>query len=152
MSVRVQDTPFDPGAELTGFTAANAQAGGVATFLGQVRGTRGDGTALTAMTLEHYPGMTEKELARIEDQARERWSLDDVVIVHRVGRLIPGEPIVFVATASAHRAAAFEACEFLIDYLKTRAPFWKAEETADGATEWVAAKDGDDERAARWAE
>ena len=142
--IRVQSEDFDGGALMAGFAAGDASVGAVATFVGKVRG--GD---VSAITLEHYPGMTEKSLAALEAKARERWPLAEVLIVHRVGRLLPGENIVFVATASAHRAAALEACAFLIDWLKTKAPFWKLEDGPDGP-QWVAAKASDDAAAARW--
>ena len=150
--IRVQREDFDPGAELAGFAAGNTAVGGICTFVGVVRereGGQADDGGIGAMTLEHYPGMTEKELARIEDEARRRWPLEDVLVIHRHGRLVPGDRIVLVATASAHRKAAFESCEFLIDWLKTRAPFWKKEETTAGAR-WVAAKESDDAAAGRW--
>ena len=143
MTVKVQAEDFDPGRELASLAAGGA--GGVASFLGLVRG---DG--ISAMTLEHYPGMTERQLQAIEEQARCRWPLLDVVIIHRFGRLLPGQNIVFVGVAARHRSEAFAACEFLMDWLKTRAPFWKMEETPDGP-HWVEAKDDDDSRAERWA-
>lgn len=148
MAVRVQREDFDVGAELAALTAGRADIGGVATFLGLVRDTAG-GETVGAMTLEHYPGMTEKLLAEIEAEARDRWPLDATLIVHRYGRLEPGDRIVLVATASAHRQAALESCAFLIDWLKTRAPFWKLEETAKGG-HWVEARESDDAAAARW--
>ncbi len=150
--IRVQQEDFDPGVELAGFAKGNHAVGGICMFVGVVRdgaGTDTDDVAVGAMTLEHYPGMTEKELARIEAEANSRWSLEDTLIIHRHGRLVPGDRIVLVATASAHRKAAFEASEFLIDWLKTRAPFWKKEETPDGAR-WVAARDADGNAADRW--
>lgn len=143
--IRVQEESFSPGALLDGFQSGDGAAGAIATFTGTVRGDDG----LTAMTLEHYPGMTEKQLQAIEAEARRRWPLLDVLVVHRFGRMTPGQPIVFVATASAHRAAAFEACAFLMDWLKTKAPFWKLEERADDSR-WVEAKDSDDRAAERW--
>ncbi len=146
--VRVQAPIFDVGAELARFAADRADIGAVASFTGLVRDRHGD-AVVTAMTLEHYPGMTEAELERIEAEARARWPLDDCLIIHRYGRMLPGEPIVLVATASAHRAAALEACAFLMDWLKTRAPFWKLEETPEGER-WVEARTSDDEAAARW--
>ncbi len=146
MSIRVQSEDFDPGAEIARMTAGRTDIGAVTSFVGLVRGNAGDGSA---MTLEHYPGMTEKQLSAIEAEARKRWPLDDVVIIHRFGRLSPGERIVLVAVASSHRAAAFSACEFLIDWLKTRAPFWKLEEGPAGR-HWVEAKNDDDSRAKRW--
>jgi molybdopterin synthase catalytic subunit len=147
--VRVQEAPFDVGAELAALTAGRTDIGGVASFTGLVR-DMADGQAITAMTLEHYPGMTERKLAEIEAEARSRWALQASLIVHRYGRMLPGESIVLVATAAPHRAAALEACAFLIDWLKTNAPFWKLEETA-AASRWVAARASDDQAAARWA-
>lgn len=146
--IRVQREPFEQGAEVAALTAGNHKIGGVATFVGLVRDMAG-GESVGAMTLEHYPGMTEKMLARIEAEAQERWPLEASLIVHRYGRLEPGEPIVLVVTASAHRQAALESCAFLIDWLKTQAPFWKLEETGEGA-QWVEARDSDDQAAARW--
>jgi molybdopterin synthase catalytic subunit len=146
--IRVQEAPFDVGAEIAGFTAGRTDIGAIASFVGLVRDVAGDQT-ITAMTLEHYPGMTERKLAEIEASARSRWPLQDSLIIHRYGRMLPGEPIVLVATASQHRAAALEACAFLIDWLKTKAPFWKLEETLRRQT-WVEARAGDDEAAARW--
>ncbi|MBC8037525.1 MAG: molybdenum cofactor biosynthesis protein MoaE [Rhizobiales bacterium] len=146
--IRIQQEPFDTGAELAKLKAGNANIGGTVVFLGTVR-DRSDGTQISAMTLEHYPGMTEKALDEIDAEARRRWPLDASLIVHRYGRLEPGEDIVLVITASAHREAAFEACHFLIDWLKTKAPFWKLEENAE-RTEWVAAKTSDDAAARRW--
>ena len=144
--IRVEAALFDFGAELAGFIrGCGHDTGGVASFMGLVR----DGGGLLSMTLEHYPGMTEKQLAAIEAEARSRWQLADVLVIHRYGRMLPGEPIVLVATAAAHRRAALESCEFLIDWLKTKAPFWKLEETAAG-TFWVAAKASDDDAASRW--
>ncbi|MDP7600700.1 MAG: molybdenum cofactor biosynthesis protein MoaE [Rhodospirillales bacterium] len=150
MTIRVQAEDFDAGAEIARISAVSTNVGGVCSFLGLVRDS-GENSAITAMTLEHYPGMTEKQLAKIEAEARERWPLDDSLIIHRYGRLEPGEQIVLVVTASAHRKAAFEACEFLIDWLKTKAPFWKSEETPDGTT-WVEAKAADDAAAEKWGE
>jgi molybdopterin synthase catalytic subunit len=146
--VRVQLEPFEPGLELARFAAGRTDIGAVASFTGLVRDTHG-GEPVLAMTLEHYPGMTERELERIEALARSRWPLDDCLVIHRHGRMLPGEPIVLVATASAHRAAALEACAFLMDWLKTKAPFWKLEETPSGER-WVEARDSDDAAAARW--
>ncbi|MGC3963977.1 MAG: molybdopterin synthase catalytic subunit MoaE [Rhodocyclaceae bacterium] len=147
MSVSVQKGDFDVGAEIGALTDV-AGAGAVASFVGVVRGGEG-AAAIQAMTLEHYPGMTEKSLADIVEQAQGRWPLLGVRVIHRVGRLLPGDRIVLVAVASRHRGAAFEACEFVMDYLKTRAPFWKKEETAQGA-KWVDARESDDAAAARW--
>jgi molybdopterin synthase catalytic subunit len=146
--IRVQAEDFDPGAEIVRLTAGNPSIGGVVTFLGLVRDIA-KGKPVTAMTLEHFPGMTEKELARIEAEAHRRWTLDATLIIHRYGRLEPGDRIVFVATASAHREAAFESCMFLVDYLKTEAPFWKLEEGQAGAS-WVDARESDDLARARW--
>ncbi len=146
--IRVQEADFDVGAELAALTAGNHAVGGLAVFVGLVRDMVAE-EALSAMTLEHYPGMTEKALARIEEAACARWPLEASLIIHRVGRLEPGEQIVLVAAASAHRQAAFEACQFLIDWLKTEAPFWKQEETASGP-KWVEARAGVAQAAARW--
>lgn len=146
---RVQAEPFEPGAELTRFTEAATGAGAIVSFTGLVRGEDQAGRALTAMTLEHYPGMTEAQVQAITEDAARRWPLHSVLVIHRYGRLAAGEPIVFVAAAAAHRSAAFEAADFLMDWLKTKAPFWKLEEGADGA-EWVAAKAEDDQAAERW--
>ena len=145
--IRVQKEDFDPAAEAARLLDGVADVGGVVTFTGIVRGDDG---AIRAMTLEHYPGMTEKMLARIEEEANRRWPLQASLIIHRYGRLEPGERIVLVVTAAAHRQAAFEANMFLVDWLKTKAPFWKQEETAAGAR-WVEARESDDEAAARWA-
>ncbi len=148
MVVRVQSDDFDIGRDLSALTEGRHDIGGLVSFTGLVRDLGGD-EAVCAMTLEHYPGMTEKLLAEIEAEANERWPLSASLIIHRYGKLMPGDQIVLVATASAHRQAAFEACEFLIDWLKTKAPFWKLEETSDGA-EWVEARKVDDDAAARW--
>ena len=146
--IRVQAEDFDVGDEIDRLTAGRTHIGGVATFLGLVRDMAKD-KPVASMTLEHFPGMTEKELAKIEAEAQRRWPLDASLIVHRYGRLEPGDRIVFVATASAHRAAAFESCMFLVDYLKTQAPFWK-KESSGGESKWVDARISDDEAAARW--
>jgi molybdopterin synthase catalytic subunit len=148
--VRIQEAPFDVGAELAALTRGRTDIGAVASFMGLVRDLAGDQT-ITAMTLEHYPGMTERKLAEIEAAANARWPLQASLIVHRYGRMLPGEPIVLVATASPHRTAALEACAFLIDWLKTKAPFWKLEETA-AETRWVEARTSDEAAAARWRE
>ena len=145
MDIHVQPDPFDYGAESARFAQGDGQSGAVVTFLGLVRGTGG----LSRMEIEHYPGMTERALAAIAGDASARWPLSDVLIIHRFGTLAPGDPIMMVATASRHRQAAFEAAEFLMDYLKSRAPFWKKEFGPDGA-EWVAAKDDDETALARW--
>lgn len=149
MAVRVQLEDFDPGREIEAVTAGNTAVGGVASFIGLVRDIADDDT-IGAMTLEHYPGMTEKMLTEIEAEANRRWPLQGSLIVHRYGRLEPGDRIVLVVTASAHRAAALEACHFLIDWLKTKAPFWKLEETGGGETKWVDARSSDDTAANRW--
>ena len=146
MDVRVQEAPFDPGAELARFSGRLAGAGAVVTFSGVVRDENG---RLAAMEIEHYPGMTERAIASIVDEASRRWPLADALVVHRHGRLRPGETIMMVATASAHRAAAFSAAEFLMDYLKSRAPFWKKEIGANGES-WVAARDEDEAALTRW--
>src|SRR5882724_628769 len=146
--IRVQLEDFDVGAELARLTAGRTDVGGVASFIGLVRDLAG-GAEVGAMTLEHYPGMTERKLAEIEAEAQRRWPLQASLIIHRYGRLEPGDRIVLVATASPHRQAALESCTFLIDWLKTKAPFWKVEETAAGP-QWVEARDSDDDAAARW--
>lgn len=151
--IRVQREDFDLGAELAALTAGNVKIGGLAVFVGLVRDMMPEGSGkkqIGAMTLEHYPGMTEKMLARIETEAQERWPLEASLIVHRYGRMEPGEQIVLVAAASAHRQAAFDACQFLIDWLKTKAPFWKLEETGDGTAQWVEARESDDDATERW--
>jgi molybdopterin synthase catalytic subunit len=147
--IRVQAEDFDVGAEIAAIRAEARAAGAVVSFTGIVRGGTG-ATAIRAMTLEHYPGMTERELERIDAEARERWPLAASLILHRFGRLLPGDNIVLVVTASSHRQAAFEAAEFLMDYLKTSAPFWKKEERAEGDGDWVEAKVSDDAAAERW--
>lgn len=146
MDLRVQAEPFDAGAELNRFTAGLQGAGAVVSFTGIVRDLTG---SLQAMEIEHYPGMTEAAIGAIMEEARTRWALTGALVIHRHGRLAPGAPIMMVATASAHRLAAFQAAEFLMDYLKSRAPFWKKEIGADGA-EWVAAKDEDEDALNRW--
>ena len=146
--IRVQREDFDVGAEIERLTRGKHDIGGVVSFVGLVRDLAG-GAKIGAMTLEHYPGMTEKQLGEIEAEANRRWPLSASLIVHRYGRMEPGERIVLVVTASAHRAAAFEACQFLIDWLKTKAPFWKLEDTDNGA-QWVAADARDDAAAERW--
>lgn len=144
--IRVQTEDFEPGAEIARFQ--REEAGAIVSFIGVVRG-ESHGETLVSMTLEHFPGMTERELERIAIEARTRWSLLGVSVVHRVGDLKPGERIVLVVTAAAHRRAAFEAAEFLMDYLKTKAPFWKREKRASGEY-WVEARASDDDAAARW--
>ncbi len=147
MAVRVQAEPFDFGAEAGRFAAGRTDAGAVVTFTGIVRDRPSGG--LSRMEIEHYPGMTERALAAIEDEAVSRWALSDSLIIHRHGPLEPGALIMMVATAAPHRADAFAAAEFLMDYLKSRAPFWKKEYGPDGA-EWVAAKDEDEAALDRW--
>jgi molybdopterin synthase catalytic subunit len=152
--IRVQEQPFDVGAELRALSEGRTDIGAVASFTGLVRDMAPVDDAgarpISALTLEHYPGMTEKKLAEIEEEAKRRWPLQATLIIHRYGRMEPGEPIVLVAAVSKHRAAALDACAFLIDWLKTKAPFWKLEE-GDGEAAWVDARDSDDEAAARWA-
>ncbi len=146
--IRVQAEDFDVGAELKQMTDGNHGIGGLCSFVGLVRDMAGEQT-ISTMTLEHYPGMTEKALMEIDRQAQERWPLAGTLIIHRYGPLQPGEQIVLVAAASAHREAAFEACHFLIDWLKTKAPFWKLEDGPEGG-KWVDARISDDTAAARW--
>jgi molybdopterin synthase catalytic subunit len=148
MDVRVQEADFDVGAEIAALRHGDARVGAVAVFVGTVRDVN-EGGAVATMTLEHYPGMTEKMLAGIEAEALKRWPLAASLIVHRYGRLEPGDRIVLVVTCSAHRQAAFEANMFLVDWLKTKAPFWKLEERPDGAA-WVEARASDDDAAAKW--
>lgn len=146
MAIRVQREDFDLGAELAALREGRTDIGGLVSFSGLVRDVTG---RLESLELEHYPGMTERALAAIEAEARSRWPLLDVLIIHRYGRLAPGDQIMMVATASAHRAAAFEAAAFLMDYLKSRAPFWK-KETGDAGSAWVDAKAGDEAALDRW--
>lgn len=146
MTVRVQSEPFDTGAELNTFAQGRTDVGAVVSFTGVVRDTHEN---LQEMLIEHYPGMTESAISKIAQDAVDRWNLADVLVIHRYGPLAVGTPIMMVATASAHRAAAFEAADFLMDYLKSRAPFWKKEVTAEGAS-WVAAKDEDEDALKRW--
>jgi len=148
--IRVQREDFDPAREIQALVEGKHQIGGVVSFVGLVR-ELAPGGAISAMTLEHYPGMTERKLAEIEAEAHARWPLAASLIIHRYGRLEPGERIVLVATASSHRDAAFESCRFLVDWLKTKAPFWKLEETPQGER-WVEARAEDDRTAQGWAE
>ncbi|MBS1138599.1 MAG: molybdopterin synthase subunit MoaE [Proteobacteria bacterium] len=148
MSVRVQEADFDVGSELAALRAGDARVGALASFLGLVRDLN-DGASVSEMTLEHYPGMTEKALEEIVTEARGRWDIYDALVIHRVGPLKPCDQIVLVAVTSAHRGEAFAACEFIMDYLKTRAPFWKREATPEGGR-WVDARETDDSAAARW--
>jgi len=150
MKIAVQTEAFDFQAEIQALYQANPKVGAVASFLGLVRDVN-EGQEVSAMTLEHYPGMTEKALADIVEQARARWEVMDASVIHRVGPLLPTDPIVLVAVASARRGDAFAACEFIMDFLKTRAPFWKKEATPDGE-KWVDARESDDQAAARWGE
>jgi molybdopterin synthase catalytic subunit len=143
--IRIEPQDFDIAAEMVALGSRSGDAGAVATFTGRVRADDG----LTALTLEHYPAMTEREIARHVGEAEARWPLLGVTIIHRIGRLVPGERIVFVAVAAAHRRAAFAACEFLMDYLKVHAPFWKQEERG-GHASWIEAKATDDDAAGRW--
>ena len=146
--VRVQEADFDIGRELDKLTGARTDAGALASFVGLVRDGN-DGRGVSAMTLEHYPGMTEKALEAICVEATKRWDILDTLVIHRVGALRPGERIVLVGVTSAHRGAAFAACEFIMDYLKTRAPFWKKESTPEGER-WVEARASDDAAASKW--
>ena len=147
--VRVQASAFDTGTEVAALLAGRTDVGGIGCFIGLVRDSAG-GQPITSMTLEHYPGMTERALEAIAAEAEGRWELQGCIVIHRYGRLLPGEPIVLVLTASAHRQAALDATAFLIDWLKTRAPFWKQEEFAGGGLQWVEARTADTEAAARW--
>jgi len=156
MSVSVQEADFDAGAEIAALSHGRHEVGAVASFIGLVRADKTDGSkvgagdaAVQAMTLEHYPAMTETALEAIVTEARGRWDISGVRVIHRVGRLLPGDRIVLVAVASAHRGEAFAACEFIMDYLKTRAPFWKKEETTEGGR-WVDVRESDDHAAGRW--
>jgi molybdopterin synthase catalytic subunit len=146
MSIRLTETAFDPGALLTEFTRGRTETGAVATFTGLARAEQG---ATQVLELEAYPGFTEAEIGKIADEARRRWDLHDLAILHRVGKIGPGEPIVFVATAAGHRRAAFEACDFLMDYLKSRAPFWKKEHGPEGAR-WIEPTAQDHADRERW--
>jgi len=148
VTVRVQQADFDIGAEIAAFRHADPGIGAIASFIGLVRDVN-EGDAVTGMTLEHYPGMTERALAGIVAEAKVRWDIIDALVVHRVGELKPLDQIVLVVVTGAHRGTAFAACEFIMDYLKTQAPFWKKEQTAQGAR-WVEARATDDEAAARW--
>jgi molybdopterin synthase catalytic subunit len=147
-TVLVQEADFDVGRELERLTAGRTDVGAVASFTGLVRAAN-DGAAVSAMTLEHYPGMTERALHEICAEAHRRWDLIDTLVIHRVGPLRPGDRIVLVGASSAHRGEAFAACEFIMDYLKTRAPFWKREQTPQGAR-WVEARESDEQAAKDW--
>ncbi|SFH63541.1 molybdopterin synthase subunit MoaE [Collimonas sp. OK307] len=148
MPIRVQTEDFDFAAELAQLRLSNPKIGAVVSFLGTVRDLN-DGSSVAQMELEHYPGMTEKALAAIVDQAKQRWDIFDALVIHRIGPLLPLDQIVLVAVSSAHRGDAFAACEYIIDYLKTEAPFWKKEHTDQGAR-WVDARSTDDEALAKW--
>ena len=148
MPVRVQREDFDVARELERLRGGDVRIGAIASFVGLVRDVN-EASEVRAMTLEHYPGMTEKALAQIIEEARSRWGIVDALIIHRVGELKPGDQIVLAAVAGAHRGEAFAACEFIMDYLKTRAPFWKKEQTPEGER-WVEARASDDEKASRW--
>ena len=148
MKLSVQREDFDCGAEIEAIARGNPRVGAVAAFVGLVREVN-EGAAVGRMTLEHYPGMTEKSISAIVEEARGRWEVIDCTVIHRVGELQPTDRIVFVAVASGHRGDAFAACEFIMDFLKTRAPFWKKEQTREG-THWVEARESDDKAAERW--
>jgi molybdopterin synthase catalytic subunit len=148
MSIRVQQEDFDLGAELLALREGNPRIGAIASFLGLVRDMN-EGDTVAGMSLEHYPGMTEKALERIVEQAKTRWDIFDALVIHRVGDLKPTDQIVLVAVTGAHRGEAFAACEFIMDYLKTEAPFWKREQTPSGAR-WVDARESDEQAVERW--
>ena len=148
MAVRVQQQAFDIGAEIDRMRAGDARIGAIATFVGTVRDVN-DASSVSAMVLEHYPGMTERALTEIVDDAKARWNIIDALVIHRVGRLEPTDAIVLVAVTGAHRQHAFAACEFIMDYLKTRAPFWKREDTPAGSR-WVEARESDEQAARGW--
>ena len=148
MAVRIQEQDFDVSSELATLRAGDTRVGAVVTFTGLVRDLN-DAAQVSTLTLEHYPGMTEKALAQIVDDAKQRWDIYDALVIHRVGPLKPGDQIVLVAVTSAHRGESFAACQFIMDYLKTRAPFWKKEQTPEGER-WVEARASDEDAAARW--
>ena len=148
MAVRIQEQDFDVSSELATLRAGDTRVGAVATFTGLVRDLN-DAAQVSTLTLEHYPGMTEKALAQIVDDAKQRWDIYDALVIHRVGPLKPGDQIVLVAVTSAHRGESFAACQFIMDYLKTRAPFWKKEQTPEGER-WVEARASDEDATARW--
>ena len=150
-TIRVQTEPFDVGQEIANLSASRVDIGGIGCFVGVVRGSS-EGDELAALTLEHYPAMTERALSRIATTAETRWSLLGCTVIHRTGRLVPGDPIVLVLAAAAHREAALAGTSFLIDWLKTRAPFWKSEQRTDGKSSWVEARAEDDDAAAKWNE
>jgi molybdopterin synthase catalytic subunit len=148
MTVRIQEHDFDISHELAVLRAGDARVGAIASFIGVVRDLN-DASQVSTLTLEHYPGMTEKALTQIVDDAKRRWTIHDALVIHRVGALTPTDQIVLVAVTSVHRGDAFSACQFIMDFLKTRAPFWKKERTAEGER-WVEARAGDEDAAARW--
>ncbi|MGE5525069.1 MAG: molybdopterin synthase catalytic subunit MoaE [Rhodospirillaceae bacterium] len=148
MAVRVQEADFDAGAEIAALRRGNPRVGAVAAFVGIVRDIN-EGDSVAQMTLEHYPGMTERSIEAIVEEARGRWEVFDALVIHRIGTLKPSDQIVLVVVTSGHRGDAFAACEFIMDYLKTRAPFWKKEQTGSG-TRWVDARSSDDAAAERW--
>lgn len=148
MKIDVRDKDFDVGAEIAALRGGRTDIGAIAAFIGLMRDFN-DGAAVHAMSLEHYPGMTERALSEIAAQASSRWAVDDVVIIHRIGRFEPGDQIVLVLTSARHRGDAFSACEFIMDYLKTKAPFWKKEHTSDGER-WVEARASDESARSRW--
>jgi molybdopterin synthase catalytic subunit len=148
MAVRIQEQDFDISRELAALRAGDKRVGAVASFVGVVRDLN-DAAQVSTLTLEHYPGMTEKALTRIVDDAKQRWDIYDALVIHRVGALQPSDQIVLVAVTSAHRGESFAACQFIMDYLKTRAPFWKKEQTPEGER-WVEARASDEDAAARW--
>ena len=149
IQVRVHEADFDVGAEISQLRKAEQNIGAVVSFVGQVRDMN-EGDSISQMTLEHYPGMTEKALEAIATQAKQRWDIVDVLIIHRIGQLKPQDQIVLVAVSSAHRGEAFKACEFVMDFLKTEAPFWKKEVMTSGESRWVEAKHTDDDAKERW--
>ena len=150
MTVRIQEADFDLSQEIANLRQARPQIGAIAAFIGLVRDVNA-GEAVSELTLEHYPAMTQKALEAIVTEAKQRWQIDDALVIHRIGRLLPTDQIVLVAVASSHRGAAFQACEFIMDFLKTQAPFWKKEQTPAGA-HWVEARDSDALSAARWSD
>ena len=150
MTVRIQEVDFDLSREVASLRQARPEIGAIAAFIGLVRDVNA-GEAVSELTLEHYPAMTQKALEAIVAEAKQRWQLDDALVIHRIGRLLPTDQIVLVAVASSHRGAAFQACEFIMDFLKTQAPFWKKEQTPAGA-HWVEARDSDALSAARWSD
>lgn len=149
MRVQIQMEAFDVNRETESLRAGNPAIGAIASFIGYVRDIH-EGLPVTALNLEHYPGMAEKEIGQIVEEAKGRWTLEAVRVVHRIGELKPGDPIVFVGVASQHRSDAFAACEFIMDYLKTRAPFWKKQQGSDGSSEWLDARESDQARLEKW--